>query len=276
MECSLDNLPSCMAEVFFEFALSLLKAPLEILLDFTKDLLIEPVKISLFSGLWVIVVYIISLFYGLFFLFAGFNFIISGNDVAKRENAKSWIANVILMILFVQVSFFLYDLILELGSLLTSGVFNLIDPDFFLPHISDLNGLGLELVLILPYISIIVFTMILLGLRYLFVSVGIVFFPLGIFFYFIPPLRPYGKVILSTLIVAIFATFFSSIILLGASKLMDLSLFNGFNIVIASVAFLAVDLLMGFLIVFAMLKAAFSIINSDFGRNVTKAVKYFV
>ena len=99
-ECGLTDLAICLPQKFFEFLLSILNAPLQPLLDLTKNLLTEPVNISLFYSLWAVIIYVISLFYGLFMLFAGFNFLISGYEASKRENAKMWFRNVILMIIF--------------------------------------------------------------------------------------------------------------------------------------------------------------------------------
>ena len=132
MECSITNLAECIPQKIFEFILNLVNAPLQFFLDLVKSLLTGSVDVHALLPFWTIIVYIISLFYGLFLLFSGFNFMISGYNAERREKAKMWMKNVILMILFVQSSFFLYSLILELNSLLTAGIINLIDPSFFL------------------------------------------------------------------------------------------------------------------------------------------------
>lgn len=102
---------------------------------------------------------------------------ISGYDSAKREKAKYWLRNVVLMIIFVQASFLIYSLILELSSLMTAGVINIIDQKFFLMTLDSGLNFGLQLSLLIPYILVLVTTIILLGLRYLFAVVGVVFFP---------------------------------------------------------------------------------------------------
>jgi len=274
-ECGLTNLATCLPEKFFEFLLNLLNAPVQPLLNAINSLLTEPVNINTFQAFWAIIVYIISLFYGLFFLFAGFQLMISGYDVQKRENAKEWLRNVVLMILFVQASFLLYDLIIEFSSLLTAGVVDLINPNFFLLTADNIINFGLQLMLIIPYVITLLITLLLLGLRYLIVSVGVVLFPFALFFYFIPPLQSYGKVIINVLLVAVFVTFFDAIMLLGASMLIDVGIFSAFKIVLATVAFLAVNLAMMFLIIFAGVKAVFGAMNSDVGRSVKGAVRYF-
>nr|MBA4405299.1 hypothetical protein [Nanoarchaeum sp.] len=272
--CNITNFAVCLPAKFLEYFLSLLNAPLQALLYLIRSLLTQTVNISLFYSFWIVIVYVISLFYGLFFLFAGFNFMISGYDAGKRENAKMWIANIVLMILFIQSSYFIYDLIIEINSLLTSSVIQMINPDFFLLNTRNFGSLGLQLLFMLPYAIIIVFTLIFLGLRYLLVSVGVVLFPIAIFFYFIPPLKSYGKMILNVLLITIFVTFFDGIILFGASILSINSVFGNYGILVPISAFFAINLVMIFLTIFAILKGAFSALDSGFGKNVVRAVKY--
>ena len=275
-ECGLTNLAICIPEKIAEFAVSILNLAVEPLLNLNHSLLTEPVIISIFHPFWAIMVYIISLLYGLFFLFAGFNFMVSGYDAAKREKAKEWLLNIVLMILFVQASYLIYELMIEFGSLLTAGVINLINPDFFLMTADNITNFGLQIVLLTPYVAVLLVTSIFLALRYLLVSMGILFFPIAIFLYFIPPVRAYGKLILNVLIVAILLPFFNALILLGASMLIDIPLFSNFKIVLVTVAYISIELFMILLMLFAALKAVFSVLESDTGKNVVKAAKYLI
>ena len=84
-DCGLLNLASCIPEKLHSFFLNILNAPLIPLLNLTNSLMTEPVNFSLFSSLWAIMLYIISLFYGILMLYAGFNFMISGYDPVKRS-----------------------------------------------------------------------------------------------------------------------------------------------------------------------------------------------
>ncbi len=275
-ECGLTNLAVCLPEKFFEFIANLLNAPIQPLLSFIKSLLTQPTDVTVFYPLWSIIVYIISLFYGLFFLFAGFNFMISGYDAAKREKAKYWLQNVVLMVLFVQASFVIYELIIELSSLLTTGVLEMIDQNFFLMTADNITNFGLQLLLLIPYVIILIFTVLTLALRYFFVVIGVVFFPFAMFFYFIPPLQQYGKMILNTLLIIIFIPFFCAIVLLGGSALLQIPLFENYKIVLVTVAFLAVNLLIMFLLIFALIKAAFGAADSTFGKELKAAAKYLI
>ncbi len=244
-----------------EMLLYIINAPLKPLLFAVKSLLTDAVGISLFGSLWGIMVYIISLFYGLLLLYAGFNFIISGHDVVKRENAKTWLKNVLIMTVLIQSSYFLYQLILAISGLLTSGVMGLIDPHFFLFTLDNLINIGLEISLGSVYMVVLLLSAVILAVRYLIVSMGVVLVPWAIFLYFIPPLKAYGKLILNFLGVNIFITFVDAIILLASSKLVDVSVFGSFEILLMISAFLLVNLVTLYVMFFAIIKAALNVTN---------------
>ena len=138
VSCGLTNLGSCLIDTFIEALLTIFNAPIQPILDFTKMLLSQPVNVGLFSGIWAIMVYILSIFYGLLFVYAGFNFIISGYDSERRENAKTWLKNIVIMIVLMQASYFLYESIIDLSSLMTAAIIGMIDEKLFL-----FNGEGM-------------------------------------------------------------------------------------------------------------------------------------
>jgi hypothetical protein len=258
-ECGITNLASCIPEKIFEYFLSVLNAPLQPLLNWIHDLLTEPVNTNLFSSIWSIIVYILSLFYGLFLLFIGFKFLLAGYSPEQRENAKKNLANIIIMMVLVQSSFILYSIILQIAGGLTSGVFNLISPDFFILTIDNLPNIALQFTLVLPYVAQLLITLILLVLRYVLVCAGIVLFPIGIFCYFIEPLQNYGKLILNTLIVIIIMPFFYTIIFLASSKLLQIPLFQNMKMVVMIGAFTLVNVGTLALIIFVIVKAALKV-----------------
>lgn len=258
-DCGITNLASCIPEKIFEFFLGILNAPLQPLLTWIHDLLTQPVSIDLFSSVWSIIVYILSLFYGLLLLFIGFKFLFAGYSPEQRENAKRNLANILIMVVLVQASFFLYSLILEVASGLTTAVFNLINPDFFLLTIDNLPNTALQFILVLPYIISLLTTLILLVLRYILVSAGVVLFAVAIFCYFIEPLQHYGQLILNGLLVIIAIPFFYSIIFLTSSKLLDIALFQNMKIVLMIGTFTLVNLLTLFLTGFAIINSALKV-----------------
>jgi hypothetical protein len=257
-ECGLMNLGSCIPEKLYDFTMNLLNAPIQPLLDLVKNLLTHPVNLNLFNGLWAIIIYTISLFYGILLLYSGFNFIISGYDSQKRAKAKEWLRNVFLMVVLVQASYFLYSVVIDLGSLLTIAIINLIDENFFLLTIDNLVNIGLQFFFCAFYVITLLLTTLLLTIRYIIVAVGVVFTPIAVFLYFIPPLNHYGKVIFNFLGICIFITFFDALIFLVCSQLVEITLFANFKILVMICAFSISNLLMLYLILFSALKSAFT------------------
>ena len=272
-KCGLSNLATCIPQMFFEFVLGIINAPLQPFLTLTKNLLSEPVNIEIFISLWAIIIYILSIFYGLFLIFAGFNFMISGYSAEKRERAKEWLRNVILMMVFVQASYYLYSILIELSSSMTAGIIDMIDQKFFLLTVDNVANLGLEIMLAIPYVITLVFTVILLSLRYLLVATGVIFFPIGLFFYFIPPLQSYGKLTINVLLIVMFLPFIQSLMLLAASKVIEIPVFQNFKIVIMIAAFFLINLSMLFLMFFALAKASMGVMKSDVGKTAALLAK---
>jgi len=262
----LADLATLIPKKLFEYLLVIINAPLLPLLELIKKLLSEPVNISPFSSLWSVMIYVISLFYGLLLLYSGFNFIISGHDAAKRENAKTWLRNIIIMVVLVQASFFLYAAVLEISSLLTISVLDIVNQNFFLLTVDNLANFGLELLFGIVYVAMLLLTVILLTVRYLIVSVGVVFVPIAIFLYFIPPLKSYGRLIINFLGVCIFTTFFDAVIILASSKLVEIPLYANFKILLMISAFLLINLLMFYFMFFAAIKSALGTTRSIIGN----------
>jgi len=243
--------------MFFDFVLGLILSPIQPFLQLTLDLLREPINISLFMSLWVIVVYCLSMFYAMLLVGTGFTFLLAGYNSEKREQAKEWLRNIIIMIILVQSSFFLYQLVIDLSSTMTSAILTLIDPHFFTISASSLNGLAISILLGGLYLLVLLNTFLILIVRYVIVCIGVVFLPLGIFFYFLPSLKQYGSLILNFLGICIFMTAIDAIILIGFSRLANLTIFSNLQIVVVITAFITIDILMMFLLFFAALRSAF-------------------
>ncbi|MBM3206849.1 MAG: hypothetical protein FJZ43_04495 [Candidatus Staskawiczbacteria bacterium] len=251
--------------MFFNFLFNIINAPVQPFLQIVLNLLSADVHTQIFLSLWAIIVYMLSMFYALLIVGAGVSFLISGYDSEKRESAKEWLRNIIIMIILVQSSFFLYQLALDLASSMTSATLNIVDENFFSLQVSSTIGLGLALSLGMVYVVVLILTALVLTLRYAIVAIGIVLFPIGIFFYFIPKLRGFGSLIFNVLGISIFITFFDAILLIGFSALMNVGVFNNLQIIILISAFLLIDILMVILLFFAITRAAFSI-YSKVGR----------
>ncbi len=269
-DCGLTNLGSCLPGALYSFLLSIINAPLEPLLSLVKDLLEASPSISLFQGVWVIIVYCLSLFYGFLFLYAGYQFLTSGHNVLKREMAKEWLKNTVIMIVLVQASYYLYGLIVDIGGLMTQAVLSLVNPQFFLLTADNISNIGLELLLVGLYALVLLVTMLFLAMRYLIVAFGVLFAPIGVFCYFMPPLRSYGHLIMNLLGLCIFVTFLDAVIILGCSQMISLPLFAGYKIVVMITCFLMIDLLFLLLAKHIVTKSGMS----DGAQSMMQAAKY--
>jgi hypothetical protein len=268
--CGLTNLASCIPQKMYDFFIDLLNAPLQPLLSFTRSLLENPPSIEIFYGVWAIVVYCISLFYGLLFIYSGFQFIFSGHNALRRAMAKEWLKNTVLMIVLIQASFYLYGLVLEIGSVMTTAVLSKVNEHFFMITADNIINIGLEFFFLAFYVITLLITIVFLVIRYLIVCFGVLFIPVGIFCFFIPPLKGYGKMILNMLGVLIFITFLDAIIILGSSMLIAIPLFENIKIIVMISCFAIVNLLFIIMTFHVIVKSAFS----GGSENMAQAVKY--
>ena len=265
---SYEDIAGYFMDALSQFALSVLNAPIKPVLAALKFLVTTPATLDILHPIWAAMVYVISVFYGLFILGAGFNFIISGMSAERRTRAKEWLQNAILMMLFVQSSFLLYGLIAQIAASLTSGVVGMIDPNFFLFTIDDGISTALQMTFGSLYLVTICITLILLSINYLGCLVGAVFFPFGVFFYFIPPLRDIGKFIMSSLAFILFIPFFASLIFLVNSELMKVGYYDTLKIFFMIGSFWGINIMMLLLAVLAIVRAVMGLLRTDIARGV--------
>lgn len=255
-ECGLLTLASCLPERFFAYLSSILNAPLQPLLTIVKNLMDAQVSLDLFVSLWAIIVYMLSMFYAFLIIYAGFTFIISGYDPRKREYSKEWLRNILIMIVLVQASFFIYQLFVDLAGVMTGTTLTLVANNFFYLTIDNLNNIGLEIVLSGAYIITLLITALVLVIRYCVVAIGVVLFPLAIFCYFVQPLRSYGLFLLNFVGIAVFVTFLDAVLLVGFSMLTQIPLFANIKIIVMIAAFALINVMMLFLMFFSVVKGA--------------------
>jgi len=268
-DCGLTNLASCLPEKIYDYFLVLINAPLIPLLGFIQLLLTADISIDIFHGVWSVIRYILSFFYVFLFLYAGFIFITSSSNPIRRTQAKEVIKDTFIMIILIQGSFYIYGLILNLNSILSNAVLTLIEPEFFLITVDNIVNVGLEFLFSIAYVIILFLTVLLLVMRYIIVSLGVILFPIGIFCYFIPPLRSYGKFIIHLLGVFIFVTFFDLLIILACSMLIEAPIFASIKILIMIACFSIVNYTL-----WKTIKLVFGKATESVGDSINSAVKY--
>jgi hypothetical protein len=265
-DCTISNIADCLPDVLMEYILNFINMPIAPLLTLVETLLTADVSISLFESLWSIMRYIISIFYLFFILYAGVVLVVSNASPIRRAHAKEMLQNGIFMIILIQGSFYIYDLLITLGANMSSALLTQVDPTFFMLTIDSMTNIGLQFAFGFLYGFTLVFTVLLLSLRYIAVSIGIVFFPLGIFLYFIPPLKSFGKIILSVLGILIFVTFFDILIILASSLLLDLALFTDFKILVMITCFGTICATLLFAFIYSIKEATTTGLRASIGK----------
>ena len=261
MACSLTDPAGCIVGALFGFIVDLINMSLQPFLNTVKYLLSEPVNISIFSGVWGIIIYILSMFYGILLIWIGIKFILSGENPVEREKAKTSLKNTIIMMVLVQVSYYIYSLIISISSALTKVILNITGNDFFLLSSENYSNLGLQILFLGLYLLNLVITALILALRYICVSVGVLFFAIGIFLYFIDSLQDYGKLIINGLMALIFLPVFYSLIFLACSKLIEVQSLQDIKMLITVGAFSLIIICTFILILFVIIKAAMKVIR---------------
>ncbi len=265
---SIGSLVGSIPEKLFDYFIYLINAPLLPLLGIVKSLLTAEVSIDLFFQLWSVVRYIISFFYIFLFLYAGFVFLTSNANPIKRVHAKEMLKDTLLMIVLVQGSFYIYESVICLGSMLSNGILSMIDPQFFLLTVDNFSNVALEFVFAFAYGMTLFLTSMMLVIRYILVSVGVALFPIGLFFYFIPPLKGYGRLIINALGICIFITFFDLLIILACSMIVTTTLLANFKILVMICCFSTINYTLYLAIKFALSRSSASDLKSDLGQAV--------
>jgi hypothetical protein len=255
-DCSITNLADCISESIFNFLLGILNAPIQPLLNMIYSLLTQPVNIDIFSPVWATIIYILSMFYGILLMYAGFRFILSGYSVEQREKAKSTLTNIIVMMVLVQASYYIYSLAIEVSSSVTTVILNMVQQSFFLLTIDNITNIGLQFAFAFPYTISLLITLIILVLRYMIVSIGIILFPIGIFFYFIGPFNNFGRLLINFLFSTMALTFFYAVIFLASANLLNAAPFQNIKILVMIGAFALVNIITICVGIFVLIKSA--------------------
>jgi len=255
---SLSDLPSNVLNSFTGFFRGELISFLNPLLSLAKLFITSNPDPNLMLGLWKTIVLIISFFYLLLFLVVGFMFLFSSFDSSRRLKAKEWLKGGILIVIGVNASFLLYSLFLSLSAGIAGFLWaNELDPLFTPSALSALN-----LILLGVYSFNVMLAFITFFIRYLVLLIGVVLFPIAIFFYFIPPLKAWGKLFFEILFAMALMQVIDVIVFIGASMVWKQFISIPDIIGIApAMAFILIAVINAFIIVFAALRA---------GRMMTK------
>ena len=268
--CSLTDLPNCLPQAINNYYLQFLNAPLQPLLTIIRTFLTAQVNTSIFIRIHAIVKYILSFFYIFSIIYSGYILLFQSSNPIRRNQAKEILKDTLIMIVLIQGSFYIYNLILNLSSIMNQALLTQIDPQFFLLTTDNIVNFTLQMFFSFTYVIILFITMFLLALRYMLVSFGVIFFPLALFCYFIPPLKSYGKFLLEVLFVFIFITFIDLLIILSCSLLLTIPIFTNFKIIVMINCFLLIIYTLYLAVKFALSRS----VSSNLKEDISGAVKY--
>ncbi|MDO8537717.1 MAG: hypothetical protein Q7S21_02430 [archaeon] len=188
----ISNLPQDIAGFITNSIRQSLNGFVLILLGIAKILLIQNPNPFNYQSYWLIVVTIISAFYLIAFMAVGLKFLLGSYDEVQRMEAKEWAKNAVILVIAVNASLLFYYLFLLLGSAISLILWNNSLDAFFNAGSLDL----LNFFLLGFFVICVLLALITLFFRYLILLAGVMLFPIGIFLYFITPLKNYGQTIL--------------------------------------------------------------------------------
>lgn len=210
---SVAGLPAGIASSFFSSLSNQLAAFIQPLLDVAKLLLTANIDPFHFQNFWQIIVAIISSFYLLVFLIVGFKFLFGCYDATQRKDAKDWFKKAILLVICVNASLLLYSLLLSLSSAVALTIWNTSFESVF--SISNLTAL--DFIWLFVFALFLFLAVITLVARQILLIVSVMIFPIGLFLYFLPPVKEYGSAILNLVGAASFMNVLDVVILAAVS-----------------------------------------------------------
>ena len=228
------------------------------LLGLTEALLSGNPNPELMQGVWQAIVFVISSLYLIIFLIVGFGFFFSGANIQKREEAKERLKKAIFMIIGVNLSYIIYQLILELSTAITQYMWITGFEQFF--NNSVLSGVGF--VMLFAYAGSLLLAIITLFLRYLFLLVGVALFPIGIFLYFAPKTRAWGKLIFEFLGMMLAMQLIDVIILIAVGQVVLSLAGETGSMLIPALGFIVIAFVNGFMIIHSIMKSANAAMDS--------------
>ena len=159
------------------------------------------------------------------------------------------------MIIGVSVSFYLYKLILELSTDITKFMWITGFEQFFENTLFASTGIFM----LIAFSGTIGFALITLFLRYLFLLIGAILFPVGIFLYLTPKFESWGKIIFNFLGMMLAIQFIDMVVLIGTQQaIIQLAGNTGAGFVLP-LGFLVIGIVNIAMMIYAIIKSALSI-----------------
>ena len=217
---TLTNLPACIVDAFFSYAVSGLIASSQQLVDSSFKFMFSSPNPMWFCNSYNGIMALVESLYSVVLMGLALYFILRSNDAEGRASAKKWMENMLVMIVLLAFSFQIFSTMLEFNTYLATSAANESMKSIFVSPMSFSSSV-FALVVLLPAISGMLLTFLTLLLRYLLIPFLLFLFPFSIFLYFVPLTQRWGKAFLSIIITIVFMTTIDALILLGLSSLFN-------------------------------------------------------
>ncbi len=215
---TVTNLPACITEAFFSSLTSGFIYASEQFLSASFNFILAVPDLHWFCGPYNAVMSVIESLYIVVLMGLGFYYIARSNDVAGRMAAKRWLKNVFFMVVALSLSFYMFELLIDLNQYIASEFMSKAKLDFFSVGAS-FSSVVFLLILSASFAGVFLITFVTLLIRYILIPFLLLAFPIALFLYFIPPTQSWGKVMLQVIAIVVFMTSFDSLILLALSSL---------------------------------------------------------
>ncbi|VVB54984.1 Uncharacterised protein [uncultured archaeon] len=199
----IGDLGKTLVEAVYTPAYNAVYALLTAFMQLVLDILVWNPPLDSAYDAWSIVRTVITSMYLVVLTYAGLK-LMAGTMVGENERStlKKWVGGSILSLLLVNMSYVLYESVIQLNVGLSALVYKQ-------PNIQGFIAASAAFIILLSLqTSIVMLVILLLIVRTLLVLVGVVLFPIGIFLYYLPPTRRFGKLIITVIFANIFIQFF--------------------------------------------------------------------
>lgn len=198
--------PNAISEALLNTFLSLLKYALSLFLALADAFIAYNPTVT--EDLVLIHSKLLSLLVPLYLLILTWNGIqiMTSGVVSAQANARITIQNSLISMLLVASSLPLYRFLLNLSQLVSSYFIAAPFPEVGYPSVTTLA----LFIIIVPLLFLFVAFLI---MRFFFISLGVLLFPIGIFLYFFSPTKHYGRLIISTILLFLFIQIIFSLII---------------------------------------------------------------
>jgi len=212
----LNQLQSILVGTFNFILTGVFNAVSPVLEDQTQVLLTYPIPVDTLLGLWTLIVEIIALGCLVAFPALGIYIMLSSSSPYKRERAKTIFQDILIMSVLISISYFIYLLLVDLSSAITTAVWVLSGPEKIL-YRTD-NPFEIYFLGVFYMIGLLLFNMT-LSFRVIIVMAGVAFFPIGLALLYFPLFKSWGLAIINALLLMIFLSVVDVILILVATTI---------------------------------------------------------